>query len=59
MTIGEVQLETPEPDSREPRNDDGGGARSAASMRAPRPDPEALRLFLRRDEERGMRLRVD
>ncbi|MGF6743917.1 hypothetical protein [Paraburkholderia atlantica] len=59
VTIGEVQVETPAQDAREPRPGEADGARPAAPARAPRPDPEALRLLLRRDEERSQRLRTD
>lgn len=56
VTIGEVQVDAPEHDSPEPRAQAGaapGGARS------PRPDPEDLRVLLRREEDRALRLWVD
>ncbi len=55
VTIGEVQVETPA------ENAQGAGAPPApsAGARAPRPDPEEIRILLRRDDDRAERLRVD
>jgi len=55
VTIGEVQVETPAENAQAA----GAPPASPAGARAPRPDPEDIRILLRRDEDRAQRLWVD